>query len=972
MANSDANISEYLQEKMSRNYQNLRVHTVNLGQFQQGVLSTVFLLVSLQIAYTCCFTQTFFILAIFNVVRFFMTFLCIFSFYTWLMLIYGKNWSDTTIYILFLISFSSEFLSQWFFYNNTINVNNNMKDNELNANESMEEDYSYLTHNAHCTMMMGCLCTFLIYLSNFYRRVENSFIFMLTTCLIRFYGSIYFSNVVPVAVSAYFSYVCAFCGCVFSHHVNKHLKKSDSNSNIINNSNEQDIVIAEKRQNQKLSNSRRNKASNGNFSISNNFNFKRRTSLPIIPIRFDKCCFPDNLLLNEIQNQINDILNNNDEDILSDHIFKSLRVVNNLIVQAKMNSESSLNEHNSQKKVIKADNIKNTRNNNNNNNNEKKSSNKNENNNNITSKLQKRFSLLNSSFKEAMKQDNLRNSKNQKFNHTRTNENWINNFDDNIQNAKNTSANNLTDDQNIDHLYEASTQIKMLNILNNLIKYNEDSDNISTHQTQLNINHQKGNQNVTKNENMNGFNKSTSDYESGESPNSSDCNSDTDKLQLKEYHKNNRMIKIKEELIDHKRKKCLNTKQSTVEDIKKIDLLENIDDWNFPIFELYEKANYNILSHMAYKIFDKVGLFNTFNIPINLFMNYFNALENGYNDLPYHNRIHAADILHACYFLTNSDIPNFVQSNPSNYKPNLKSRNSLNFQCKDFSKKFGCLGTSFTPLEILALYCSAAMHDYEHPGRNNQFMVAVESPLALLYNDKSVLENHHAASSWSLLKSDAQYNFLSNLEVKEWKRFRTLVVENILATDLSKHFSLIAEFDIKVKNKKTPSNPLNTSNISHSNKINYGGIDWNTESDRLLVGQMIIKLSDINAPLKEKNLHIQWTQRICEEFYQQGEEEAKLSLPISPHMDRTNPKMPKLQESFINILVGSLCNAYSSARLLPGIIIEDTTNANIENTNESSKKPKKFFSELSNNLKVNYDMWCQRIRQDEDQEKIEN
>ena len=51
--------------------------------------------------------------------------------------------------------------------------------------------------------------------------------------------------------------------------------------------------------------------------------------------------------------------------------------------------------------------------------------------------------------------------------------------------------------------------------------------------------------------------------------------------------------------------------------------------------------------------------------------------------------------------------------------------------------------------------------------------------------------------------------------------------------------------------------------------ITSNGIDWKNESDRLLTSKMIIKLADINSPLKEKELHLQWTERICEEFYQQ-------------------------------------------------------------------------------------------------------
>lgn len=125
-----------------------------------------------------------------------------------------------------------------------------------------------------------------------------------------------------------------------------------------------------------------------------------------------------------------------------------------------------------------------------------------------------------------------------------------------------------------------------------------------------------------------------------------------------------------------------------------------------------------------------------------------------------------------------------------------------------------------------------------------------------MYNDRSVLENHHTASSWLLLKSDPKYNFLSNLEAKEWKQFRNLVVENILATDLSRHFEIIEKF----KSRIDP-NPTNQTLPS--------GINWANQADRQIVGQMIIKLSDINAPLKERKLHVQWTERICEEFYQQ-------------------------------------------------------------------------------------------------------
>lgn len=50
---------------------------------------------------------------------------------------------------------------------------------------------------------------------------------------------------------------------------------------------------------------------------------------------------------------------------------------------------------------------------------------------------------------------------------------------------------------------------------------------------------------------------------------------------------------------------------------------------------------------------------------------------------------------------------------------------------------------------------------------------------------------------------------------------------------------------------------------------NNHGIEWNNESDRLLVCQMCIKLADINGPAKARDLHLKWTDGIVNEFYEQ-------------------------------------------------------------------------------------------------------
>ncbi|XP_067142319.1 cGMP-inhibited 3',5'-cyclic phosphodiesterase 3A-like [Centruroides vittatus] len=336
-------------------------------------------------------------------------------------------------------------------------------------------------------------------------------------------------------------------------------------------------------------------------------------------------------------------------------------------------------------------------------------------------------------------------------------------------------------------------------------------------------------------------------------------------------------------------------------------LLNRIHEWDYPIFDLQQEAGDRILSQMCYRVFLEVGLFEAFKIPVQEFINYFFALENGYREKPYHNRMHAADVLHGVYYLTSQPVPGLTQiPSESSDSPLHKSANTACRQGFTIDDSYGIMGANFPALELMALYAAASMHDYDHPGRTNAFLVSTYAPQAVLYNDRSVLENHHAAAAWCLFLSRPEFNWLCHLEKAEFKRFRFLVIECILATDLKRHFEILAEFNAKANDDEAP------------------GIDWLSETDRMLVMEMCIKLADINGPCKKYNIHKQWTYRIAEEFYEQGDEESALGLPISPFMDRKNPQLAKLQESFINHLVAPLCNAYGEAALLPGQWVENS------------------------------------------------
>ncbi|GFS83658.1 cGMP-inhibited 3',5'-cyclic phosphodiesterase A [Nephila pilipes] len=382
-------------------------------------------------------------------------------------------------------------------------------------------------------------------------------------------------------------------------------------------------------------------------------------------------------------------------------------------------------------------------------------------------------------------------------------------------------------------------------------------------------------------------------------------------------------------------------------------LLGLIDIWDFPVFDMERQAGTLILSQMCYRVFLATGLFESFRIPLTPFFAYFHELEKGYRDKPYHNRMHASDVLHGVYFLISQPIPGFSQvpsnSTDSPLHRTLSGREAqekwpasrqgtvekkvktyiddddeeYDYDDEEEKDVYGVMGANFPALEIMALYAAAAMHDYDHPGRTNAFLVATFSPQAVLYNDRSVLENHHSAAAWSLLLSDNRYNWLRHLDEAEFKRFRFLVIELILATDLKRHFDIVTEFNAKLADEES----------------NF--IDWANEADRLLVMQMAIKLSDINGPCKCQKLHMQWTFRIAEEFYEQV---CTSSYSLKKYL-------------YV------VCHSYTKGPKGAGRI-------SLEN---SRRYRKTVHCQQTKNLQENYDYWMTVQRKEEEQqEKMSN
>ena len=104
-------------------------------------------------------------------------------------------------------------------------------------------------------------------------------------------------------------------------------------------------------------------------------------------------------------------------------------------------------------------------------------------------------------------------------------------------------------------------------------------------------------------------------------------------------------------------------------------------------------------------------------------------------------------------------------------------------------------------LEIFSLLFSAIIHDYNHSGTTNNFHVQSTSDLAVIYNDKSVLENHHVAAFFRSAVRSSRYsgsleifvffsrtmidndcNIFGNLSKSEFQYVRTLLIDLVLGT----------------------------------------------------------------------------------------------------------------------------------------------------------------------------------------------
>lgn len=100
----------------------------------------------------------------------------------------------------------------------------------------------------------------------------------------------------------------------------------------------------------------------------------------------------------------------------------------------------------------------------------------------------------------------------------------------------------------------------------------------------------------------------------------------------------------------------------------------------------------------------------------------------------------------------------------------------------------------FSPMIRCALVLASLCHDVGHPGVSNAYLVNIQHNLALLYNDRSPLENMHCSCIFELLAERSQ-NIFCFLPRSEVGFLRGIVIDVILHTDQKLFNTVLAGVD---------------------------------------------------------------------------------------------------------------------------------------------------------------------------------
>lgn len=275
---------------------------------------------------------------------------------------------------------------------------------------------------------------------------------------------------------------------------------------------------------------------------------------------------------------------------------------------------------------------------------------------------------------------------------------------------------------------------------------------------------------------------------------------------------------------------------------------------------------------------------------------FMHKIEKSYQDVPYHSKIHAVDVLAASEVLMNQlEVAGIVH---------------------------------FTPLERLSLLLAAACHDVGHPSVNNHYVFSKVSDSHTRgitevkdFGMDGLLEKIHSQIALKYLKE-------TGLELSENQEFTSLLEYIILGTDMSRHnakvlkldeilsvvrpdkkLSSVARPDQKRKRRdedKEDNLEKESRRPQRQNQRQYQKYFMNPQNRKEILS-IVLHIADLSNPAKNFEQAEQWAHKVCDEFFQQGDVECFESGTISQKIfDRKQTSLEESQVGFITWVVEPL------------------------------------------------------------------
>ena len=325
-----------------------------------------------------------------------------------------------------------------------------------------------------------------------------------------------------------------------------------------------------------------------------------------------------------------------------------------------------------------------------------------------------------------------------------------------------------------------------------------------------------------------------------------------DKYKINLFNKKNSSnIKNKKYEGDHSNKRLVTFGQEINNKIPKlplyltsgIDINSLFDFQNFDIFTLKEKLGLeNVMPFLGKEIIKKINIMHL--LDESKVDNFLMVLSKTYQNTRalYHTSLHGVDVCYSTLLILT-----YLRDN-ENKIPGISE------------------------LDTVSLIIAGLAHDVGHPGLTNKFMVNSKNELSIIYNDQSVLENFHCAKTFQLLENN-DINIFCNFSNEDFLLLRKKMIGEILATDMAFHFKIVDDYKEYKKNRDVKLEQYQLNFITH--------------------------IADLFHNYRKFEISLKWVEILSNEFWNQGDKEKELGLPISFLCDREDMDVPKSQVGFL-------------------------------------------------------------------------